>query len=263
MTVRRGQLEGKVVVATGGGSGIGRAAVEAFVEEGARVAVLELDHRKCDDLGQLGDAVVAVPGDATSADANAAVVAAALDHWQRVDAAVTFVGVFDLYTPLLDIGDDAFDEAFDELFAVNVKSPLLTVRAAAPALRAHGGTVVLTLSSSSFYAGRGGSLYVGSKFALRGMVAQLAHELAPDVRVNGVAPGGTVATDLRGARSLGLAGERLDDRPGRLEQLVARTPLHVALTPQDHAGAYVFLVSDRSRGMTGEILRSDGGLGVR
>ena len=81
--------------------------------------------------------------------------------------------------------------------------------------------------------------------------------------MNGVAPGGTVATDLRGARSLGLGHERLDDRPDRPEQLRARTPLQVALTPQDHAGAYVFLASDRSRGMTGEILRSDGGLGVR
>jgi 2,3-dihydroxy-2,3-dihydrophenylpropionate dehydrogenase len=83
------------------------------------------------------------------------------------------------------------------------------------------------------------------------------------VRVNGVAPGGTVATDLRGPRSLGLDGVRLDDRPGRAEQLEARTPLGVALTASDHAGAYVFLASDAARGMTGEIVRSDGGLGVR
>jgi 2,3-dihydroxy-2,3-dihydrophenylpropionate dehydrogenase len=171
--------------------------------------------------------------------------------------------VFDLYTPLTDIPDDRFDAAFDELFHLNVRSPLLTARAALPALRAAKGSIVFTLSSSSFYAGRGGALYVSTKFALRGAVVQLAREVAPEVRVNGVAPGGTVGTDLRGPRSLGLEGQRLDDRPGRAEQLAERTPLHVALTAADHAATYVFLLSDQARGMTGEILRSDGGLGVR
>jgi len=258
-----GVLAGKVVVCTGGGSGIGRAAVDAFVTAGACVAVLELDAAKCDALSSSSDSVAAVAGDATTAAGNDLVVEEALRRWDRVDAAVTFVGVFDLYTPLADIADDRFVDAFDEIFALNVRSPLLTARAALPALRAAGGSIVFTLSSSSFYAGRGGALYVSSKFALRGAVIQLARELAPDVRVNGVAPGGTVGTDLRGPRSLGLNDHRLDDRPGRMEQLQERTPLRVALTAADHAASYVFLVSDQARGMTGEILRSDGGLGVR
>jgi 2,3-dihydroxy-2,3-dihydrophenylpropionate dehydrogenase len=254
------RLAGKVVICTGGGSGIGRAAVEAFVAEGANVAVLEIDQAKCDGLGE---GVVALAGDATAAEANAALVDTALRRWGRIDVVVTFVGVFDLYTRLLDIDHDAFDATFSEVFDLNVKSPLLTARAALPALREAGGSLIFTLSSSSFYAGRGGALYVGSKFALRGIVTQLAHEEAPAVRVNGVAPGGTVGTDLRGPRSLGLDGSRLADRPGREDELRARTPLHVALTGADHAGAYVFLAADESRGMTGEILRSDGGLGVR
>jgi NAD(P)-dependent dehydrogenase (short-subunit alcohol dehydrogenase family) len=256
-------LEGKVVVCTGGGSGIGRACVDAFVAAGARVAVLERDAGKCEELGGIGDPVLAVVGDATTAAANSAVVGAALDRWGGVDVAATFVGVFDHYTPLLDVPEDRFDAAFDELFAVNVKSPLLTARAALPHLKAARGSIIFTLSSSSFYAGRGGSLYVSTKFALRGVVTQLAHEVAPDVRVNGVAPGGTLATDLRGPRSLGLGDHRLDDRPGRPEQLQGRTPLHVAMRPEDHAAAYVFLASAGALGMTGEILRSDGGLGAR
>jgi NAD(P)-dependent dehydrogenase (short-subunit alcohol dehydrogenase family) len=260
---RRGALSDRVVVCTGGGSGIGRAVVAAFVAEGAKVAVLEIDPGKCGALSDFGDAVVAVPGDATTREDNESVVAVAMERWGRIDVAVTFVGVFDLYTPLVEIPDDRFDDAFDEVFGLNVKSPLLTARAALGALREARGSIIFTLSSSSFYAGRGGPLYVASKFALRGLVVQLAHELAPDVRVNGVAPGGTVATDLRGPRSLGLGAVRLDDRPGRAEQLEERTPLGVALTGADHAGAYVFLASDASRGMTGEIVRSDGGLGVR
>ncbi len=122
---------------------------------------------------------------------------------------------------------------------------------------------MLTCSTSGFYPGRGGVLYVASKFAVRGLVVALAHELAPDVRVNGVAPGGTVGTDLRGPAALGLDDESLGDRPGREAELRARTPLQVALTPADHAESYVFLASDRSRGITGTFLHPDGGIGVK
>jgi NAD(P)-dependent dehydrogenase (short-subunit alcohol dehydrogenase family) len=163
----------------------------------------------------------------------------------------------------MDIPAESFDAAFEEIFDVNVRSTLLAVRAAVPALRRSRGSIVVTGSSSSFYPGRGGILYVASKFALRGVVVQLAHELAPEVRVNGVAPGGTVETDLRGLRSLGQFEQRLEDRPGRAEALRERTPLSVALTSAEHAAAYVYLASDRASGLTGELLRSDGGLGVR
>ena len=252
---------------TGAGSGIGRAALEAYLAAGASVVALERSPEKCAELAALdvpfGEKVAVVHGDATRAADHAAAVAEARSRFGRLDVAAGFVGVFDTYTPLLDIAEDDFEAAFAEVFSVNVKSGLLLARAAAPALADRRGSVILTLSSSSFYPGRGGTLYVASKFALRGVVVQLAHELAPDVRVNGVAPGGTIGTDLRGLASLGRSEDRLDDRPGRRRQLEQRTPLHVALTPADHAGLYVFLASDAARHLTGEILRSDGGLGVR
>ena len=94
---------------------------------------------------------------------------------------VNCVGIFDFYRGLADIDDDQLDAAFDEVFAVNVKSQLVCVRAALPELRRAGGSVVLTVSTSGFYPGRGGVLYVASKFAVRGCVIALAHELAPEV----------------------------------------------------------------------------------
>jgi NAD(P)-dependent dehydrogenase (short-subunit alcohol dehydrogenase family) len=257
-----GWLDGKRALVVGAGSGIGRAVVTAFHAEGARVGVLELDQAKAGRLAtEMPDCVVS-RGDATSlADARAAVrvVTAALGG---LDVLVNCVGIFDFYRGLADIDDDQLDAAFDEIFAVNVKSQLVSVRAALPELRQAGGSVVLTVSTSGFYPGRGGVLYVASKFAVRGCVIALAHELAPEVRVNGVAPGGTVGTELTGARSLGLADRVLGAAPGREQDLRRRTPLQVALTGEDHAGSYVFLASDRARGITGTVVHSDGGVGI-
>jgi len=180
-----------------------------------------------------------------------------------LDVLVNCVGIFDFYRGIADIDDDQLDGAFDEIFAVNVKSQLACVRAALPELRRSGGSVVLTVSTSGFYPGRGGILYVASKFAVRGCVIALAHELAPRVRVNGVAPGGTLGTELTGPASLGLADRVLGSAPGREQDLRDRTPLRVALTGEDHSGSYVFLASDRARGITGTIVHSDGGTGIR
>jgi NAD(P)-dependent dehydrogenase (short-subunit alcohol dehydrogenase family) len=111
-------------------------------------------------------------------------------------------------------------------------------------------------------AGRGGVLYVASKFAVRGVVTALAHELAPDIRVNGVAPGGTVATDLRGLAALGQNERSLGATPEREADVRRRSPLGTALTPADVAASYVYLASDESRGTTGHFLHPDGGANV-
>ena len=258
-----GWLEGKRALVVGAGSGIGRAVLEAFRSEGAQVAALERDEAKAGRLAAELPGCVVSQGDATALADSRAAVRAVTDAFGGLDVLVNCVGIFDFYRGLADIDDDQLDAAFNEVFTVNVKSQLVSVRAALPELRRAGGSVVLTVSTSGFYPGRGGVLYVASKFAVRGCVIALAHELAPEVRVNGVAPGGTLGTELTGPRSLGLADHFLDAAPGREEDLRRRTPLQVALTGEDHAGSYVFLASDRARGITGTVVHSDGGVGVR
>jgi NAD(P)-dependent dehydrogenase (short-subunit alcohol dehydrogenase family) len=256
-------LEGKRALVVGAGSGIGRSVAAALLAEGARVAALELDEAKATRLAADLPGCVVSRGDATSPADSRAAVRAACDELGGLDVLVNCVGIFDFYRGLADLDDDQLDAGFDEIFAVNVKSQLVSVRAALPELRRAGGSVVLTVSTSGFYPGRGGVLYVASKFAVRGCVIALAHELAPHVRVNGVAPGGTLGTELTGPRSLGLSGQVLGSAPGREQDLRSRTPLRVALTGDDHAGSYVFLASDRARGITGTVVHSDGGVGIR
>jgi NAD(P)-dependent dehydrogenase (short-subunit alcohol dehydrogenase family) len=256
-------LDGKRALVVGAGSGIGRAVVDAFIAEGANVAVLERDRGKCERLRHELPDVPVVEGDAVTRDANDAAVSAAVGAFGGLDTLVNCVGVFDFYKGILDIPAEDLSAAFDEMFRTNVLSHLQSVKAALPALQYEAGSsIVLTESASSFYPARGGALYVSSKFAVRGLVSALAHELAPRIRVNGVAPGGTLNTDLRGLASLGLDDNRLDDTPNRARDLAARTPLNVALDGTDHAWSFVFLASDRSRGITGETTHPDGGFGL-
>lgn len=258
-----GWLDGKRALVVGAGSGIGRAVLDAFRAEGARVAVLERDLGKCGELRRQLPEVPVTEGDATSREANDEAVAAAVAAFGGLDTLVNCVGVFDFYQGITDIDADQFAAAFDETFRTNVLSHLQSVKAAVPALQAEtGSSIVLTESASSFYPGRGGTLYVSSKYAVRGLVATLAYELAPRIRVNGVAPGGTLNTDLRGLRSLGQDSARLDDTPDRARDLAARTPLNVALSGEDHAWSFVFFASDRSRGITGDTVHPDGGFGL-
>lgn len=256
------RLEGTRALVVGAGSGIGRAVVDAFGREGAKVASLEADEAKHAALAEaLGTA--AVLGDATEAEANRRAVATTVECFGGLDVLVNCVGRFDFYRGLGDLHDDELGAGFDEAFRVNVASHLLSVKAALAELRRNRGSVILTASTSSFTPGRGGILYVASKFAVRGAVVSLAHELAPDVRVNGVAPGGTLGTDLRGLDGLGLGDKRLADTPDRAADLAARTPLGTALTAEDHAESYVFLASAGAKGMTGRFLHPDGGMPAR
>jgi 2,3-dihydroxy-2,3-dihydrophenylpropionate dehydrogenase len=258
-----GWLDDKVALITGGGSGIGRGVVHAFLREGARVGVLERNPEKVRDLRTLGDSVLAVEGDATTLADNERAVDETVRAFGRLDVLVCCVGVFDYFVSLLDIPAQKLSESFDELFAINVKSYLLSTKATLSELLKTGGNIIFTISNAGFYAGGGGPLYTASKFAVRGLVTQLAYELAPKVRVNGVAPGGTL-TDLRGIAALQQENIALSSVPNVEELIRTTNPLQIVGRPEDHAWAYVYLAShERARAVTGTIIHSDGGLGVR
>jgi 2,3-dihydroxy-2,3-dihydrophenylpropionate dehydrogenase len=257
-------LENQVALVTGGGSGIGLGVVKALIGAGARVGVLELAAAKVQSLNSaFGDRVAAVQGDVTSLADNKRAVAATVKAFGKLDVLICVAGVWDYFAGIVDFPEERITAAFDELFAVNVKANLLSVKAALPSLLLSEGNIILTVSNAGFYPAGGGPLYTSSKFAVRGLVMQLAYELAPKIRVNGVAPGGT-STQLRGLAALDQASAKLEDTPGLEHHLRNTCALHVVPTPEDHAWSYLFLASrENTRTVTGTIIHSDGGLGVR
>lgn len=258
-----GWLEGKVALITGGASGLGLGVVQRFVAEGAEVGVLDASARKLGELRELmGDRVTSVRGDVRSLDDNRRAVEQLVTRHGRLDAFIGNAGIWDGSTSLVDLPEDKLSAAFDEVVGVNVKGYLLGARAAVPHLVRSCGTIIFTVSNAGFYVGGGGPLYTLSKHAVVGLVRQLAHELAPVVRVNGVAPG-AVSTDLRGPQSLGLAEKSLRefDMKSVAEQIM---PLPMVPTPADQAGTYVYLASAaNSPAATGIVINSDCGIGVR
>ena len=259
-----GWLDGQVALVTGGGSGIGRAVVARFIEEGARVGVMERVATRAAELKeQFGDKVIALAGDVSSLADNRRAVAETVHAFGRLDAFVGNAGVFDVYASIEEMPEDQLARAFDELFAVNVRGVVYGTRAAVPELRKSQGSIVLTASVAGLNSGGGGALYTASKHAVVGLVRELAVELAPEIRVNGVAPGGTL-TDLRGLPSLGNDDRSQFAAPDMAERLRAGNPLHVALEPADLAGAYLYLSSRRdARGVTGTIVTVDAGAMLR
>lgn len=249
---------------TGGGSGIGRAIVDRFVAEGASVAVLELSGEHARALEESYPAnVVVVQGDATRLDDNRAVAETATSRFGHLDCFVANTGFWDFGVTAENLpGDEGFDEAFDQLFALNVKALLAGAKAAVPHLRKTRGSMVMTASNASLHPGGGGPLYTAAKHAVVGLVRQLAYELAPDIRVNAVAPGGML-TALAPPPALAHAAGSIADLP--MEEVISIvSPLGFLPKPEDYVGWYVALASESDAlTITGTVIECDGGESVR
>lgn len=257
-----GRLAGLGILVVGGGSGIGRAAVLAYLREGARLTVVE---RSPENAAALRESVGARPievieGDGTHPAVLADAVARATAGDRRLDQLTCCVGVFDHYATLRELSADELFTAGEEIWRVNVLGTFAAIRAAWPELRANRGSITLTLSESAFRPAGGGVLYGSTKWALRGAVHHLAVDFAPDVRVNGVAPGGTSGTRFAGLAALGEDTRSVAESAGRDARIAAGTLLGLTPAPEDHGAAFVYLADPvAARVLTGQIINTDGG----
>ncbi len=256
-----GWLENKVALVTGGASGLGRAIVERFLQEGAKVAILDRSRERSEQLAsKLG--IATIVGDVTIPADNRRAVDETVKRYGKLDCFVGNAGIWDFNMALVDLPEDRIGAAFDELFGINVKGYLLGAKAAYRELAKTRGSIVFTVSNAGFYPCGGGPLYTASKHAVVGLIRQLAYELAPKIRVNGVAPG-AIPTDLRGPSSLSMAQRSIAQIP--LKEAVERgLPLGKLPEPGDYTGPYVLLASaENSSTATGGVIICEGGIGVR
>jgi 2,3-dihydroxy-2,3-dihydrophenylpropionate dehydrogenase len=246
----------RVALVTGAASGIGWAVVRDLASHG--YAVVAFDRRPPRD--PLPSGVAFVHGDVTDPADNERAVAEALRRWERLDVFVGNAGIHDGGVRLLDRAGAELAELTRRVLDVDVVGYILGARASAEHLVRSRGSMVFTLSDASFMvSGNGaGVAYAAAKHACVGVVRHLAADLAPDVRVNAVAPGGVI-TRLQAADGRDVFAE-----PEPIAAAIrALNPLGTLATARQLAPLYRFLAGPDAFGLTGEILRPDGGLVVR
>jgi 3-oxoacyl-[acyl-carrier protein] reductase len=242
-----GRFADAVALVTGASRGIGLAIARRLVAEGAKVCLTARNDGPLKDVvAALGeDVAVAVPGHAQDPERAAAAVDAALERFGRLDVVVNNAGASPIYGPVLATSAPAASKMVE----VNMRAALLHVAAAYEAwLGAHGGAVVNVASAAGLRPAEGIGWYGVTKAALAQLTAQMAHELAPKVRVNAVAP---AVVRTRFAEPLFV---------GREADVAARYPLGRLGEPEDIAAAVAFLASADASWITGQTLTIDGGL---
>lgn len=251
------RLEGKVALVTGGARGIGRAICEAYVAEGARVAVADrLAHEAEATAAALGPDAVAVTMDVTDLAQVRAGVAAVEDRWGGIDVLVNNAGIFNM-GPLEDVAHEDYRRQYD----VNVGGTIFVTQAVVPGMRARGlGGTVINFSSQAGRRGEPGvMIYCSTKAAVISITQSLALELAPEkIRVNALAPGviDTPMWDVVDGLFARYEGKPVGQKKREVGEAV---PLGRMGDPEDLAGPCVFLASDEARYITGQTLNVDGG----
>jgi len=246
-------LDGKVAIVTGASRGIGRAIAERFAAEGARVVVNAVSRMAnaravVDAINAQGGEAMAVQADVSRSPDVADLTAATLDRFGRIDILVNNAGVM-VTQGVLETSVDDWDRTID----VNLKGPYLCSKAVAPIMIGQGrGTIINMSSNSGLYhpSAMRFTEYVVSKAGLNGLTKAMALALGPQVTVNAICPG-WIRTDMV---------EVID--PAVQQRILDETALNRWGTPDDIAGAAVFLASADADFITGELLIVAGGRGM-
>jgi 3-oxoacyl-[acyl-carrier protein] reductase len=247
-------LKGRRALVTGAGRGIGRAVAEALSAAGAEVCIhynrSEAAAKELvSHLEKQGRSAFSVGGDLTDANQVRAVFDKIQSRWDRLDILVNNSGDLIQRSKIADFTDDLLDR----VVKLNFHSAVYVTRAAIPLLKKGTDPSIINLSSVAAHNGgaNGATIYAATKGAIHTYTRGLAKELAPDIRVNGIAPG-VAMTDFH----------RTHSTPDGLATIAGNTPLKRLGTPEDHGAAAVFLSGKGGSFITGEVIEINGGLWV-
>jgi NAD(P)-dependent dehydrogenase (short-subunit alcohol dehydrogenase family) len=250
-----GRLQDRVLIVTGGAQGLGRAYCEAFVQEGARVVVADIDARQAASLAQTlcsnGHAALAVATDVSQPEATEQMARATMERFGRIDGLITNAAVFQRPAMSRVPFEQIPLAEWERLMAVNVRGVFLCCRAVVPYMKQQRRGKIVNISSGTVFFGAAlMAHYVTSKAAVIGLTRSLARELGEyNITVNAIAPGLTIS----------MEEEPSDVRAALHTQRLQARAIKRVETPQDVVGTAVFLCSADSDFMTGQTLVVDGG----
>ena len=247
------KLQNKSIVVTGASSGMGKAIVELFAREGANIVAVARRAERLEELAAaLKDAdgrIIPFAGDVRSEETMVGAIELAVKEFGRLDVLVNNAGIMDDMSPIGDVKN----EKIDQIFAVNVYGPMYSMRKAVQVfLEQGGGGNIINVASLGAMRTAAGAVYCASKAALVSLTKNTAYMYMPNgIRCNAIAPGG-IATEI--ASSMGMpnmAGY------GRVKNVLATSP--APGSPEQIASAALFLASDDSSYVSGDVLIVDGG----
>jgi NAD(P)-dependent dehydrogenase (short-subunit alcohol dehydrogenase family) len=261
----RGRVEGKVAIVTGGGQvdgpgiGTGKASSILLARHGASVVLVDREPERAEvtqkEIEQAGGRAVVVAGDVTNAADCERMTKSALDEFGRLDILVNNVGV-SVPTTIVDLSEDTWSQQID----INLKSVFLVSKYAIPAIAANGGGAIVNISSIGALRSIGFAAYSAAKGGMISLSQEMAAQHGPQgIRVNVVVPGSIQTPRTKGATQ--KLGTSIEDSVRRSSAVLplGRTTRG---TGWDIAYAVLFLVSDESSWITGQVLAADGGASV-
>ena len=244
------RLKDKTAIVTGAGSGFGKGIAMRFVNEGARVGVIDINAEAAREVAsQIGNSAFAMEADVSIDGDVSRMVQEALDRWGQLDILVNNAGTTHRNQPMTEVTE----EEYERIFAVNVKSVYLGARHVVPVMKKQGFGVILNVASTAGVRPRPGLVwYNTSKGAMMTATKAMAIELAGEkIRVNAINP---VAGET-GMLHLFMG----EDTPEKRAQFISSIPLGRLSLPEDMANAALFLCSDEAEMITGLCMEVDGG----